>query len=468
MPRTSVVPANVLLASSGQLLGLSDSMADNEESRARDAETQTLYRESEAQTAPYAPSHVLRQGEHPIILLMSDLTHARGLPLGTKEADAVEFAVMRRALELNMPPFTDEASLALRKRLMHTQEVKEMRMREGEIDAYREVRMDKLQRALADREETSEFATAQRVENLRAKLMDTREKKLQTLRNKRIKVLRRLAQARGRVDPAEADIIAECFDKGSALYAPRVRDGQHAVLDNDQLDVTTRTAALTTLGNVLELEASLPFLMDDKGDAKGTLNGTLNGTMNAGTTSGSAYNPRMTSASQRALRNAKRDVETMSQILALQKKREGLQGEDRQRAAAAVVVVQDDRRVAVPAPTRAKPRPPTPDLTRNRDESAMEREEEECASVILLQRLLRGRSAQNAAYEGRFRHAALIEELRAAAEEEEEQGDPHDRRAERDVAIRATSLEAVCGSVAAQLFVAFAEEHVRIRCSLCP
>jgi hypothetical protein len=47
----------------------------------------------------------------------------QGLPVGLREVEMLEHARAKRELENSLPPFTDEASLALRKRLMETQEV---------------------------------------------------------------------------------------------------------------------------------------------------------------------------------------------------------------------------------------------------------------------------------------------------------------------------------------------------------
>jgi hypothetical protein len=173
MPRTAAMPTNLLLAptvSQNPLMPIDDV----EQTRTRDMEVQTMYRESEAQTVPYAPEYSVRPGESPTILLMADLTYEDGLPISQKEVMMVEFAIQKRELEANMPPFTDETSLLFRRKLMERQELKERRLREGEMDAQRELRMESLERALADREESAELATAQRVEALRERLMDER------------------------------------------------------------------------------------------------------------------------------------------------------------------------------------------------------------------------------------------------------------------------------------------------------
>ena len=90
-----------------------------EEATIKDAEVQTMYRDSESQTNPYAPNYVLKEGEDdPDLLLLKNLTYENGLPLGKAEMEIIEFARSKRELENSLPPFTDEASLILRKKLM--------------------------------------------------------------------------------------------------------------------------------------------------------------------------------------------------------------------------------------------------------------------------------------------------------------------------------------------------------------
>ena len=95
----------------------------------KDAEIQTVYRESEAQTNPYTPNYSVEEGTNPELLLLKSLTYENGLPLGKKEIEFIEQARKKRELECNLPPFTDEASLHLRKRLMEDQEMVEFKIR---------------------------------------------------------------------------------------------------------------------------------------------------------------------------------------------------------------------------------------------------------------------------------------------------------------------------------------------------
>lgn len=56
-----------------------------------------------------------------------------GLPVGQREVEMLTHARAKRLLEASLPPFTDEASLALRKKLMEKQELAELGLREREL-----------------------------------------------------------------------------------------------------------------------------------------------------------------------------------------------------------------------------------------------------------------------------------------------------------------------------------------------
>ena len=108
-----------------------------------------MYRDSEAQTTPYTPDYVVPAGTAPEVLLLKGLHYENGgLSVGQKELEMIEFARMKRDVEANLPPFTDEASMVLRKRLMEAQELREFKLRENEIDAKREAKIFILQQAL--------------------------------------------------------------------------------------------------------------------------------------------------------------------------------------------------------------------------------------------------------------------------------------------------------------------------------
>ena len=151
---------------------------------------------------------------------------------------------------------------------------------------------------------------------------------------------------------------------------------------------------------------------------------------------GRAAEPRMTSAAMRAERTKKRDVEEMARIIARQKISDRGGGT---RGSATPATTASDRpptgqqetggdALEYPLPTSpiakgtpkigrkgVKARPPSPDFVR---QDKLEREDSFplTLAVVMLQKLLRGRAVQNMMYEGRYRRAELIAELRHADE----------------------------------------------------
>ena len=470
MPRMSSVPPQVLLAPTEVIDPLAPVEAEVE-TVVKEAGVQTMYRESEAQTNPYTPDFFVAEGTEPEVLLLKDMKYGDGLPVGRKEVQMIEQARAKKELESCLPPFTDEAALVLRKRLMEAQEMKEFKMREGEIDARREARLAAIERALQDRDETNEFLASQRIEGIRQIRVEEREKTLLKIRDKRIKVLRRLAHRRNQVDPRLSstggpDPINSYFDKASNVYAPIKRKGVLTETNSSKFDAMSRTTPLNTMENISQLEVQIP------NKTLGTDNTRID--MMAQTQEHKkpgprAAEPRMTSAAMRALRNRKRDIEVMTRMLTMRKlERTGaIRGETPGTA-------PGTSKKASSSPAKVKARPASPDFTKGSGDmvGAPETDKNETltAACVLLQRLLRGRAVQNTMYEGRYRRRELIVELRAADEvlaHTEMNADDVAVAAEQEAAlkqaelIKSSTVDSVAGMSSANLMVGLVQEQIR-------
>lgn len=53
-------------------------VAVNIQSKTKEVEIQTDYRESEAQTDPYSPEEIYREGERPEVLMLKNLKYGKG------------------------------------------------------------------------------------------------------------------------------------------------------------------------------------------------------------------------------------------------------------------------------------------------------------------------------------------------------------------------------------------------------
>ena len=69
--------------------------------RTRTVATQTLYRESEAQTDPYTPDVLVPEGHNPDLLTLADFKWGAHLPAGLFEIELIEKARAKRAWEVS-------------------------------------------------------------------------------------------------------------------------------------------------------------------------------------------------------------------------------------------------------------------------------------------------------------------------------------------------------------------------------
>lgn len=82
----------------------------------------------------------------------------------------------KEAFEGALPPTSDEASFSLRRKLMEDQEIKEWKKRESEIKRVQNERLNLLQSALIEREKDTEEHNATRVESIRVKKMEEKNR----------------------------------------------------------------------------------------------------------------------------------------------------------------------------------------------------------------------------------------------------------------------------------------------------
>jgi hypothetical protein len=315
------------------------------------------------------------------------------------------------------------------------------------------------------------------------------------------------------------DIISDYFDRGSDVYAPIKRDGKTLPAKMENFDVASRTAPLTNINNIISLEYTIPrSLMNDNDASSGKVAPVL---LSKTAPVGGKENPlfttarvkaaehRLTSAAQRNLRQTKRDIEEMHQILVKRKYDQnvarlgggnttgaggsntaGTPGSPSRGGATGNLGATGG--ISSLLAKKPKGRPPTPDLTRDRTQVYVPPEDEDSSpvlqsntpqpiieeispfkfdhefqlAVILLQRLIRGRAVQNIMFEGKYRRRELIEELKNADIVESEYEEPSaieqegQRKIEREERIRETTYDTIAGSTSIGLLHALAQEKV--------
>ncbi|KAL8202516.1 UNVERIFIED_CONTAM: hypothetical protein K2H54_015962 [Gekko kuhli] len=220
--------------------------------------TQTDYRDGEAQTDPYSPEYVVSSGSIPELLTLATLTWGRGLPATQAEVEVIERAREKRAWEATLPPLSDAAHIAKRRRMMEDMERKEWAFREEEIEELQEVRLELLKALLKKREERQNDLDVSRLDNRWFHLAREKEEKVRKILHEHTKAIRKIIAKGKNVERKleKRDLIKEYTDYESQTYAPLSRIGYFP--DNHTDRFIVKNAYLNTYEGLLELEESLP------------------------------------------------------------------------------------------------------------------------------------------------------------------------------------------------------------------
>ena len=173
--------------------------------------TQSLFRESEAQTDPYsanaAPPAPLTLKERLQATLhhcgdVSELSHlhslnfALGQKPGVADVDAIGRLRARRAFEATLPSLTDAAALPLRQKLLEEREQQEWDAREADIEVQQQKRLDLLEQAILTREAEVEGGNAERVRAKTDRLLAAKQGAFAAVQKERVKAIRHFGEAR--------------------------------------------------------------------------------------------------------------------------------------------------------------------------------------------------------------------------------------------------------------------------------
>jgi hypothetical protein len=373
--------------------------------------TQSEYRESDTQTDPYTPDYITSPEEaEPEILGLAHLTYGAGLPASMDELTLIQRMREKKAFEASLPPITDAASFELRKRMLERRELAEWALREEEMKAEQGERLHILMASLQARENKLEELGEARIDAVRQDKMRERDRAFDAIHRERIKLHRALGKKREELDESTAhmsgggkeltsshtsnrrtglrDIVADYADHASQVYAPVQRRGKLPVR-NQVVDYGIPLIA--NFQGLTELEASLPA--------------------NATTAAVRPPEIRVKSLATRKGQAIRADLDYVDSLLVLQRGAGGAVGI----AGDAKAHYGRSRALAENVYKKFEPvqRAPTPTV-------AMPEAEESARAILLLQRLLRGRMVQNAMYEGKQHHRALIQELRVTENPPEE------------------------------------------------
>eukprot|EP00434_Breviolum_minutum_P014392 symbB.v1.2.012691.t1/scaffold880.1/size155533/13 len=419
--------------------------------------TQSVYRESEAQTDPYSPDYQI-SSQVPEVLQLTHLTYGAGLPASEAELQIIERTRQKRIFKQMLPPPCDEFGMEVRVQLMEAQEFREWADRDRTIRELQvagnfhwkwtngplelncqEKRLQLLRQAFEERDMQRESAQTGKIDRVRQRKEEERDRKLAACQRLRTKVLRKMQKERTKADSdnvRKRDVIAEYADFTSQVYAPLARNGH--VPDYNTAKIEVQPSDLASFPGLVQLEASLhPSVLratekhpKDDMDAKKKSSHQLRKELE------------MTTALKTAMESIKKELQ---QNEGDSKGENGLSAGGLKKFHLRNVL---DR----------------PDSPREKNDVLPEEEEQESA-VLLLQRIIRGRAFQNLMFEGKEKRLDLINELRAAERFAETATRTEEKRyidQLRDKAFEGV-LESVQGSIISQTLDQLSKELLRFQ-----
>lgn len=228
--------------------------------------TQTVYRDSDAQTDPYSPEYIFQNSSQPPELLaLATLTYGMGLPAGMAELEMIERARIKRAWEKQLPEVQDEHSFKKRLQMMEEMELREWTDREKEIQHLQNERLRVLEQVIEQRDNDNQVANDERISTIWQNKMREREAEFAKINRKRIKAIRMLTDKRSKIENRmkKRDIIQEYGDYGSSVYAPKANEGkskgqQISNLEKTIEDTKTFQSKWNANLDLLDLEKALP------------------------------------------------------------------------------------------------------------------------------------------------------------------------------------------------------------------
>eukprot|EP00817_Percolomonadidae_sp_ATCC50343_P005590 CAMPEP_0117424556 /NCGR_PEP_ID=MMETSP0758-20121206/4947_1 /TAXON_ID=63605 /ORGANISM="Percolomonas cosmopolitus, Strain AE-1 (ATCC 50343)" /LENGTH=618 /DNA_ID=CAMNT_0005208397 /DNA_START=182 /DNA_END=2038 /DNA_ORIENTATION=- len=365
-----------------------------EEPLTKEVGTQSLYRESEAQTDPYTPDVYVPKG-NPEVLALAELKWGQGLPIGPEELKKIDAIRRRRDVEANLPMGTDKSAFEQRVKMLKDLEMAEWEDREEKIRKEQDERLEKVKSMISARERTREQNNHDRLLKMKDQIYEKLDTKLKKIHKKRRNAYEKTKKKHA--NPQNTLKRRDVIEEQTNFKPPEARDGR--VNLNKPIAYEIRPTLLTDPLGVQEVEIHHMEKMT-RIKRPSTKKKTL------GKTSGE----RKQESIQKDVEFARKlQLERISEAQAIQQRTNHL---DRYRA------------------TPRVHRPPTPTLEFADDEDDLEN------SVITVQKLMRGRCAQNDFFIGKERALELIRELQEVEKVVRKENDLKGRHPELEAAQR--------------------------------
>lgn len=347
--------------------------------------TQTLFRESEAQTDPSAFGNIERDGTFLEILELNDFKFGKGLPASVYELELISKMREKRAFNDALPPLSDESCFNLRRIITQEQEVREWNFFENDLKEANNKRLMKLQQLLEQKEKDSEETRIRKIEEMKSLKEEEVESFIIKTRKLRVKIIRLTGKQKENFNKKEKfkrDIIMEYASFGSKVYAPLTREGSNPDRYPFKFEMNEEYTEEFRGLNIIEQELYSKNKLNKRDNS-------IDSGFSTDTSSSSFTQMQFNKGEKmhiKALDDAFNSIEKGEK-----KKEDEIKRQIEKK-------IQDDKNKEL---KKEKVE------TKQVDVSIVE-------EIILLQRLLKGRKEQNLMYQGKFKRTELIKELRAA------------------------------------------------------
>lgn len=389
----------------------------------REVGTQSIYRESEAQTMPYFPEvrsvskkrmadngsllekdhAVVQEKDLPDYMKMDALFFEDGRQGGQITEDHIKIVDRTRRRKQvedqikNIGPNVGEEEFKRRVQMLKELEMIEWKEREEEIAQMQDRQIEHVRAKLEVREQIREMKSVSKLEKRIQKIKQDAEEKLQQLEKKKRKHIRRTIKKYDNPENklARRDILFEYAFPASKTYAPLLRDGQVSALNTIAYEI--RPALLTDPLGVEEVQMNQvnKFLIkESKHKALPIKDKTGSVIVDPSKTISNV--DRAEKVVKEHLRLAIHDLEKSKTVDNIQ---------DR---------VKQVKEMYKSTPRIGRPPTPTLEIFEEAETDVMADDIEN--AVVFIQKLLRGRAAQEEFYEGKERSIELIKELQAVEE----------------------------------------------------
>lgn len=359
----------------------------------KDVGTQSMYRESEAQTDPFTPDVYVPKG-NPEVLALSQLKWGQGLPIGPEELKKIDAIRRRRDVEANLPMGTDKKAFEQRVKMLKNLEMAEWNDREEKIKAEQEERLAKVKTMIHRREAGREANNHDRLAKLKNQIYEKLDHSLKKIDKKRRHAYEKTIKKHS--NPQNKYKKRDIIDEQINYREPEARDGR--IASNKAIAYEIRPTLLTDPLGVQEVEIHhLEKMTKIKRPVLNKLDSK--------------------SSSERKAESIQKDIDFARKL-------------QLERISEAKVIQQRTNHLDRYRATPRVHRPPTPTLEFADDEDELEN------AVICIQKLMRGRCAQNDFFIGKERALELIRELQEVEKVVRKENDLKGRHPELEAAKR--------------------------------